>query len=93
MTLPDAPRAPERPLPERQPGGGRRRFLTHDRAVVLLALLAALPALVVALALLWGDDHSAKVRWTLTTLVVVTWLVVVTLVSCFQVVVPALHTL
>ena len=40
--------------------------LTHDRRVILLAALAALPAAVVSLALLWSGDYSDKVRWTLT---------------------------
>ncbi|RKG95841.1 PAS domain-containing sensor histidine kinase, partial [Corallococcus sp. CA047B] len=42
----------------------------HDLRVVGLAVLAALPAVVVALALLWAGDFSAKVRWTLSVLVV-----------------------
>ena len=52
-----------------------RRVLTHDRAVTLVGFVAALPGVVVALALLWTDPHSAKVRWTLTALVLVAWLV------------------
>lgn len=50
-----------------------RRWLTHDRRVLLLALLSGLPATVVAITLLWTGDYSAKVRWTLATLVVGTW--------------------
>jgi len=48
--------------------------LTHDTRIFLLALAGALPAVVTALALLWAEPHSAKVRWTLTTLVLTTWL-------------------
>ncbi|MGE5413069.1 MAG: sensor histidine kinase [Syntrophomonadaceae bacterium] len=44
--------------------------LTHDRRVVLLAVAAALPAIVVALAVLWTGDFTPKVRWTLTVLIV-----------------------
>lgn len=51
-----------------------RRRLAHERAVFLQTLLAGLPAVVVALWLLWGDDHTAKVQWTLTLLVVGCWL-------------------
>jgi PAS domain S-box-containing protein len=40
--------------------------LTHDRRVVLLAGLAALPSAAISLTLLWGGDFSGKVRWTLT---------------------------
>ncbi len=52
----------------------RRGRLTHDRRVLLLALLAGLPGAAVALLLLWLGDHSAKVQWTLTVLVVGGWL-------------------
>ncbi|RKH04454.1 PAS domain-containing sensor histidine kinase [Corallococcus sp. CA053C] len=41
----------------------------HDLRVVGLAVLAGLPAVVVSLALLWTGDFSAKVRWTLSALV------------------------
>ena len=40
--------------------------LTHDRRVVLLAALAALPPTLVSLALLWTGEFSERVRWTLT---------------------------
>ncbi len=39
-----------------------------------MALAAGLPALVLALALLWAGDYSAKVFWTLAVLVVGCWL-------------------
>jgi two-component system nitrogen regulation sensor histidine kinase NtrY len=50
------------------------RPLTHDRRVLLLAAAAALPAVVVALAILWSGDYTPKVRWTLSTIVVLGWL-------------------
>ena len=53
----------------------RRRLLTHDRVVTLIGLAAALPAVVVALALLWTQPFEPKVRWTLTALVAGTYLV------------------
>jgi len=53
----------------------RRRVLTHDRAVTLIALAAALPAVVVALGLLWTQPFEPKVQWTLTALVAGTYLV------------------
>ena len=40
--------------------------LTHDRRILLLALLAALPAAATALGILWTGDYTPKVRWTLT---------------------------
>ncbi len=48
--------------------------LTHDRRVVLLALLAALPGAVTALVLLWTGSFSPQARWTLGLLVVLAWL-------------------
>jgi len=47
--------------------------LTHDRHVFLLALLAAVPALGVALFWLWGSDSSRSVQWLLTVLAVGWW--------------------
>jgi two-component system nitrogen regulation sensor histidine kinase NtrY len=45
--------------------------LTHDRRVVFLAILAALPAAAVSLALLWTGDFTPKVRWTLTAAILI----------------------
>ena len=47
--------------------------MTHERRVTLLALLAGLPAVVVAMVLLWLGDFTAKVQWTLTLLVLGCW--------------------
>lgn len=52
----------------------KRKRLFHDQMVMLLALLAGLPAVVVALLLLWLDLHEPKVQWTLSLLVVGTWI-------------------
>jgi two-component system, NtrC family, nitrogen regulation sensor histidine kinase NtrY len=51
-----------------------RARLTHEGRVLLSALLAGLPAVVVSLVLLWTGDYTPKVFWTLTTLVVCSWL-------------------
>jgi len=48
--------------------------LRHDRRILLLALMAALPAVLTALILLWIGGFSPKVRWTVTALLVLTWL-------------------
>jgi two-component system nitrogen regulation sensor histidine kinase NtrY len=48
--------------------------LSHDRRVLLYALLAALPAVVTAIVLLWGDGVTPKVRWTFSSLVVLWWI-------------------
>ena len=37
--------------------------LSHDRRVLLTALLAVLPGIVLSLALLWLGDHSSALRW------------------------------
>jgi nitrogen fixation/metabolism regulation signal transduction histidine kinase len=53
---------------------GRRSRLAHETRVVLLAMLAGLPGVVISLVLLWGGDHPLKVRVTLTAIVVLVWL-------------------
>jgi two-component system, NtrC family, nitrogen regulation sensor histidine kinase NtrY len=50
------------------------KALRHDRRVLLLAALAALPAVIVALLLLWLGDFTPKVRWTLTAVIALFWL-------------------
>lgn len=52
----------------------RSAWLSHDRRVLAMAIAAGLPAVVVSLALLWNGDHSPRVAWTLSSLVVVIWL-------------------
>lgn len=52
---------------------GRRRFLNHERRVLLLALLCGAPAVAVALGLLFFGDYSARLQWTLGLFVVGAW--------------------
>jgi nitrogen fixation/metabolism regulation signal transduction histidine kinase len=52
----------------------RRRKLSHERRVLLLALLAGLPGALATMALLFAGDYSAKVQWTLGLVVIGTWL-------------------
>ena len=47
---------------------------SHEGRVLLLALLAPLPAVAVALALLWTGDHPPRVQWTLSALALSAWL-------------------
>ncbi|MFN2398515.1 MAG: PAS domain-containing sensor histidine kinase [Gemmatimonadaceae bacterium] len=54
----------------------RTQRLTFERRVLGMALLAGLPAALVAMVLLWVGDYSAKVNWTLGILVVGWWLAV-----------------
>lgn len=48
--------------------------LRHDRRIVLYAALAALPAVIVALLLLWLGDFAPRTRWTVTAAIVLSWL-------------------
>jgi two-component system, NtrC family, nitrogen regulation sensor histidine kinase NtrY len=50
-----------------------RRWLTFDRRILLLTLLAGLPAVIVSMSLLWFGDYTSKVQWTLTVLVLCFW--------------------
>jgi PAS domain S-box-containing protein len=47
---------------------------SHERQVTLLALLSPLPALIIALALLWTGGFEPRLQWTLTLLLVALWL-------------------
>ncbi len=47
---------------------------THERQVTRLALVAPVPALVVALWLLWTGSFAARTQWTFTLLLIAFWL-------------------
>src|SRR2546429_1533811 len=51
-----------------------RYRLSYEAKLTWLTFGAAVPAVVVALALLWSGDYSAKVQWTLTILIVACFL-------------------
>jgi len=51
----------------------RRRRVDHDQYVQRLALAGGLPAVIVALTLLWTGDYSLKVALTLSLLVLLCW--------------------
>ena len=51
-----------------------KQHLNHERRVLLMALIGGLPGALVALILLWSGDHTAKVEWTLTALILCCWL-------------------
>lgn len=57
----------------RSPVPRRRRRLTHERRVLMFAVLAGLPGALVALILLWTGNFTPKVQWTLTMLIVGGW--------------------
>ncbi|MEY2542312.1 MAG: two-component system, NtrC family, nitrogen regulation sensor histidine kinase NtrY [Verrucomicrobiota bacterium] len=46
-----------------------RHRLSHENRLTWLTLFAAAPAILIALALLWFGDYTAKVQWTLTLLI------------------------
>jgi two-component system nitrogen regulation sensor histidine kinase NtrY len=52
----------------------KRRWLTHDRRVLLMAIGAGLPGGLVALLVLWIGDYSLKTQWTLTLAILAFWL-------------------
>lgn len=52
----------------------RRRWLSHDIHVLLLALAAGLPGVLVSMILVWGGDYTAKAQWTLSLFIVGGWL-------------------
>ncbi len=52
----------------------RRKGTTLEDRLVYMALAAGLPAIVVALVLLWTGSYSSQTRWTLTFLLLVFWL-------------------
>jgi nitrogen fixation/metabolism regulation signal transduction histidine kinase len=51
--------------------GGRVRF---EKRVTILALAAGFPAVVLCAFLLWYDNYSARVQWTLDLFLVIFWL-------------------
>ena len=44
--------------------------LSYEGKITWLTFVAVAPALIIALALLWFGDHTPKVQWTLTILIV-----------------------
>jgi two-component system, NtrC family, nitrogen regulation sensor histidine kinase NtrY len=51
----------------------RKPKLFFETRIFLLALAGAIPALLVSLIILWTQDYSPKVRWTLTALMLAFW--------------------
>jgi two-component system nitrogen regulation sensor histidine kinase NtrY len=50
------------------------RRLSHDRRIVLYAALAAGPAVAASLLLLWFGDFAPRTRWTVTAVIVLSWI-------------------
>lgn len=53
---------------------GHHSMPTHESRVFHLALLAGAPAVAAMLLILWIGDHTPKVQWTVTVVVILTWL-------------------
>jgi nitrogen fixation/metabolism regulation signal transduction histidine kinase len=62
----------DRPLPS-----GTKTPTRFERRILALALLAGAPGVVAALFLLWAGGYSTRAQWTLSILIVGTWLAVV----------------
>lgn len=52
----------------------KNRPLRHEHRILLMAVAAGLPGSLVALLMLWLGDHTPKVQWTLTVVIVGGWL-------------------
>lgn len=50
------------------------RRIVHENTILLIALGAGVAAVVVSMVLLWSSDVTPKTQWTLTLLIVTTWL-------------------
>ncbi|HEX4593150.1 MAG TPA: HAMP domain-containing protein, partial [Bryobacteraceae bacterium] len=48
--------------------------LVHEQRILLLALVAGAPAVLTSLLMLWLGDHTPKVQWTLTVVIISCWL-------------------
>jgi nitrogen fixation/metabolism regulation signal transduction histidine kinase len=48
--------------------------LVHDQRILVMALIAGLPAVVTSLLVLWLGDYTPKVQWTLSALIIGVWL-------------------
>jgi len=53
---------------------GKSSRLGYEDRIMMLAVLAALPATVCALVLLWRGGHQPRTEWTLTVVIVGAWL-------------------
>jgi nitrogen fixation/metabolism regulation signal transduction histidine kinase len=53
----------------------QRPKLNFDRRILLTAFSISLPAILVAELLLWLGDHSLELKWTLTVLIALAWMI------------------
>jgi two-component system nitrogen regulation sensor histidine kinase NtrY len=53
----------------------RKPFLVHEQRILVMALVAGLPAVITVMIILWFmGDYTPKVQWTLSVLIVGVWL-------------------
>ena len=72
ITSPRAPKLPK--ISKKATPASRLHFTTkHDRRVLLMALAAGFPAVLVALILLWDGPFPARLQWTLTVVILGFW--------------------
>src|SRR5579862_537648 len=48
--------------------------LVHEQRILVLALVAGAPAVLTSMLMLWLGDHTPKVQWTLTVVILAFWL-------------------
>src|SRR5579862_1114077 len=48
--------------------------LVHEQRILVLALVAGAPAVLTCMLMLWLGDHTPKVQWTLTVVILAFWL-------------------
>src|SRR5215472_12763789 len=68
---------PQKPLSSFFPASTppKRTKLNFDKRILLTAFLISLPAVLVAELLLWLGDHSLELKWTVTLLILLAWLI------------------
>jgi nitrogen fixation/metabolism regulation signal transduction histidine kinase len=64
---------PEGTAAQRRPRGPKKVRWSLEQAVVGLSLLGGLPAAVALVWIVWGQNYSFEVRWTLAAVVIVVW--------------------
>src|SRR2546422_3191250 len=52
----------------------KKHWLTFDRRLLLMALFAGLPGVLISILLLWRGEYLGKVQWTLALVIVGVWL-------------------
>src|SRR5438034_1455909 len=65
---------PEGTAAQRRPRAPRKTHWSLEQAVVGLSLLGGLPAAVALVWIVWGQNYSFEVRWTLAAVVLVVWI-------------------